>query len=151
MPPPEDEAPVPAATTSGGKYVPPSMRAGGARGGESMGRPGGGRDDLPTLRISNLSEEATETDLRELMKGVGRPVRVHIVHDHVTKRSKGFAFVSFEDRREAEDVLHKLNGWGYANLILNVSFSGKTTLPNPQYGRHLIFIAEPREPREPRL
>ena len=120
----EEEAPAPAATT-GGKYVPPSMRAGGARVGESMGRPGGGRDDLPTLRISNLSEDATDSDLRDLLMGLARPVRVHIVHDHVTKRSKGFAFVSFEDASQAKQAMAKLNGRGYDNLILNVTWSGQ--------------------------
>ena len=122
------------------------MRAGGARTGESMGRPGG-RDDLPTLRISNLSEDATDVDLRELLANVGRPARVHIVLDHATKRSKGFAFVSFEDRNQAAAAMQKLNGRGYDNLILNVTWSGKH-IPPATISYVLISVAEPREPRE---
>src|SRR6266511_2339627 len=53
-----DTAPPPA--TSGGKYVPPSMRAGAGRGaGESM-RGTGSREDLPTLRVTNISEDTQE-------------------------------------------------------------------------------------------
>jgi translation initiation factor 3 subunit G len=50
----------------GGKYVPPSMRAGAGagRGGESMFR--NNRDDLPTLRVTNVSEDTQEDDLRDL-------------------------------------------------------------------------------------
>ena len=45
-----------------GGYVPPHMRGGGAGGG------GGGygmdRDDGPSLRVTNLSDDATQTDLQ---------------------------------------------------------------------------------------
>jgi len=55
---PAADAP-PAAPSGGGKYVPPSMRAGARGPGESMNRPGGtgSREDLPTLRVTNISEE----------------------------------------------------------------------------------------------
>lgn len=123
-PPFEEEAPAPAAS-AGGKYVPPSMRAGGTRLGESMGRPGG-RDGLPTVRISNLSKDASDSDVRELLAGIGRPARVHIVQDHVTKLSKGFAFVSWDTQAMAQATIDRLNGKGYDNLILNVSITGKS-------------------------
>ena len=90
-----------------------------------MGRPGG-RDGLPTVRISNLSKDAMDSDVRELIAKayLPRPARVHIVSDHITKMSKGFAFVSFEERATAEQCIVKLNGKGYDNLILNVSWTG---------------------------
>lgn len=72
----EPSAPAPAGGATGGKYVPPSMR-GGARGpGERMAGAGGGgasRDDLPTLRVTNISEDTGENDLREVrcLRGVG--------------------------------------------------------------------------------
>lgn len=108
-----------------GKYVPPSMRAG-ARGGagESMHR---SRDDLPTLRIQSLSTDADEDDLRELFGRFGRVARANVVRDRETGESKGFAFVSFESRRDGELALQKMNGKGYDNLILNVSWSREST------------------------
>ena len=86
--PPMDEeaapAPTPPTTTTSGKYVPPSMRAGAGRGaGESMGRPGAGRDELPTLRVTNVSEDTTDQDLRELFSVFGRVIRVYIGRDQI--------------------------------------------------------------------
>jgi len=114
--------------TTGGKYVPPSKRAGVGRGaGESMrdggGGGGGGREDLPTLRVTNISEDTQENDLRELFGVFGRVARVYVGRDRDTGAGKGFAFVSFEDRAVAQKALEKVNGRGYDNLILSVQWS----------------------------
>ncbi|KAH9478039.1 Eukaryotic translation initiation factor 3 subunit G [Psilocybe cubensis] len=110
----------------GGKYVPPSMRgaAGGARGpGESMRGAGGNRDDLPTLRVTNISEDTQENDLRELFGVFGRVARVYVGRDRETGAGKGFAFVSFEDKANAQKAIDKVHGRGYDNLILSVQWS----------------------------
>ncbi|KIJ63864.1 hypothetical protein HYDPIDRAFT_29210 [Hydnomerulius pinastri MD-312] len=126
--PPSEDGPAaeanPAAST-GGKYVPPSMRAGGRGPGESMARLGGAgsRDDLPTLRVTNISEETQENDLRELFGAFGRVARVYVGRDRETGIGKGFAFVSFEDKAIALRAMEKLNGKGYDNLILSVQWS----------------------------
>ena len=121
---PEPTAP---AATSGGKYVPPSMRgAGGVRApGESM-RGVGNRDDLPTLRVTNISEDTQENDLRELFGVFGRVARVYVGRDRETGAGKGFAFVSFEDKAAAQKAIDKVNGRGYDNLILSVQWSRKS-------------------------
>ncbi|KAH6908763.1 translation initiation factor eIF3g [Coprinopsis sp. MPI-PUGE-AT-0042] len=111
-----------------GKYVPPSMRAGAGRGGERMGGPGGGsRDDLPTLRVTNVSEDTQENDLRDLFGAFGRVARVYVGRDRETGAGKGFAFVSFEDRAVAQRAMEKVNGRGYDNLILSVQWSQPRT------------------------
>ncbi|EJD43469.1 translation initiation factor 3, RNA-binding subunit [Auricularia subglabra TFB-10046 SS5] len=108
----------------GGKYVPPSMRAGAGRGaGESMYRPGGNRDDLPTLRVTNVSEDTTDNDLRDLFSRFGRVARVYIGRDRETGVGKGYAFVSFEEKAVAERAMQKVHGMGYDNLILNCQWS----------------------------
>ena len=120
---PDTAAPA-AATGGGGKYVPPSMRgAAGSRGaGESM-RGTGNRDDLPTLRVTNISEETQENDLRELFGVFGRVARVYVGRDRETGAGKGFAFVSFEDKANAQKAIDKVHGRGYDNLILSVQWS----------------------------
>ena len=116
--------PAAAAAASGpSKYVPPSMRNRGP--GESMSRPGGSRDDLPTLRVTNISEDTQENDLRELFGAFGRVVRVYVGRDRDTGIGKGFAFVSFEDRAVAQRAMEKMHGRGYDSLILNVQWSRK--------------------------
>lgn len=119
-----DTAPPPAgpAPSTTGKYVPPSMRAGASRAGESMRGPGN-REDLPTLRVTNISEDTQENDLRELFGVFGRISRVYVGRDRETGAGKGFAFVSFEDRAAAEKAQEKVNGKGYDNLILSVQWS----------------------------
>jgi translation initiation factor 3 subunit G len=120
------DAPAPApAPAAGGpsKYVPPSMRNRGP--GESMGRPGGSRDDLPTLRVTNISEDTQENDLRELFGSFGRVARVYVGRDRDTGIGKGFAFVSFEERAVAQRAMEKMHGRGYDSLILNVQWSRK--------------------------
>ena len=117
--PPEDDggvdnAPAAGGPSGSGKYVPPSMRnPGGPRGaGESMYRSGANREDLPTLRVTNVSEDATDDDLRELFSRFGRVARVYIGRDRETGIGKGYAFVSFEDRAQAERAMEKVHGKG---------------------------------------
>jgi translation initiation factor 3 subunit G len=107
----------------GAIYVPPSMRAGAGRG--AAGGASGNRDDLPTLRVTNISEDTQENDLRELFGIFGRVARVYVGRDRDTGAGKGFAFVSFEERAVAQKAMEKVNGKGYDNLILSVQWSRK--------------------------
>ncbi|GJN93444.1 hypothetical protein Rhopal_006500-T1 [Rhodotorula paludigena] len=124
--PPADPNDPSAARAAGGRYVPPSMRAGAARGaGETMGGPRG-RDDFPTLRVTNLSEDASDSDLWELFGRFahrGRINRIYVGKDQETGLCKGFGFVSFEDRADAEAALKKVHGLPYDHLILQVQWS----------------------------
>jgi translation initiation factor 3 subunit G len=118
------------------------MRFGAGRGaGESMGRPGGSRDDLPTLRVTNISEDTQENDLRELFGGFGRVARVYVGRDRETGAGKGFAFVSFEDRAHAQKAMEKVHGKGYDNLILSVQWSRKCCVLCLNYKlTHFVFL-----------
>lgn len=138
--PPNDAA---AAAQPGSKYVPPSRRAGGGAG-ESMNR---SRDDLPTLRVTNVSEDATDEDLRELFSRFGKVFRVYIGRDRETGIGKGYAFVSFEDRAVAEKAMRKVHGMGYDNLILSVQWSREWLLHRTLIDTTLTFLSEPREAR----
>ncbi|KXS12066.1 eIF-3 RNA-binding subunit [Gonapodya prolifera JEL478] len=109
-----------------GKYVPPSLRGDRAAGssgpaGESMMmRP---RDEYPTLRVSNLTEDATEEDMSQLFKRFGRLQRCFVAKDRETGLCKGFAFISFYSHEDAQKAIDKVNGYGYDNLILKVEFA----------------------------
>lgn len=112
----------------GSSYVPPHMRKGaaGGGGGERMGGKFE-RDDLATLRVTNVSEFAEEGDLREMFERYGRVTRVFLAKDRETGRAKGFAFVSYADRSDAARACEKMDGFGYGHLILRVEFAKKAT------------------------
>ncbi|KAF2762934.1 translation initiation factor eIF3g [Pseudovirgaria hyperparasitica] len=112
----------------GSSYVPPHLRGrtGGAPTGEKMGGKYE-RDDLATLRVTNVSEFAEEQDLRDMFSRFGHVTRVFLAKDRDTGRAKGFAFVSFADRTDAAKACEKMDGFGYGHLILRVEFAKKAT------------------------
>lgn len=115
---------VAASASAGGKYVPVHLRGGVRGSGERMGGPGGmNRDEMPTLRVTNLSEDADEEDLRAIFSRYGHVARVYIGRDRETGECKGYAFVSFMDREQADTARQKVDGRGYSNLILSVNWS----------------------------
>jgi len=112
-----------AATDKDGKvrYVPPSMRDGGNRKGDMMLTRS--KDEANTIRVTNLPEDIQDSDIRELFANFGRIARIFLARDKHTGQSKGFAFVSFEAKEDAEKAVRMVNGHGYANLILSVEWA----------------------------
>mmetsp|Transcript_10836 Transcript_10836/g.19794 ORF Transcript_10836/g.19794 Transcript_10836/m.19794 type:complete len:276 (-) Transcript_10836:224-1051(-) len=106
--------PSTAMKSSGGKYVPMHMRMGATASRKDYDR------DVHSLRITNISEDANEDDLRELFRSCGETTRVFLARDRQTQKSRGFAFVSYRYKEDAERAIQMLNGYGYDNLILHV-------------------------------
>lgn len=103
-----------------GAYVPPSMRAGAERpAGSDMRR----RNEENSVRVTNLSEDTREPDLLELFRTFGPVSRVYVAVDQKTGVSRGFGFVNFVNKEDAERAIMKLNGYGYDNLILRVEWA----------------------------
>ncbi|KAI5578857.1 hypothetical protein BDE02_08G053900 [Populus trichocarpa] len=126
--PPETFIDKPAATETAmaasgatkGAYVPPSMRAGAERTtGSDMRR----RNEENSVRVTNLSEDTREPDLLELFRTFGPVSRVYVAIDQKTGVSRGFGFVNFVSKEDAERAINKLNGYGYDNLILRVEWA----------------------------
>ena len=53
-----------------------------------------GLDDTATVRVTNLSEDATEQDLRELFGHFGAIQRIYLARDRTSQRSKVSRFVA---------------------------------------------------------
>ncbi|KAJ3140225.1 hypothetical protein HDU90_008452 [Geranomyces variabilis] len=111
---------------SGSGYAAPRYGGGGYGGGYGGGGEYRGRSRSPPRRrheITKASEELRKTstclyvgnlpysfreeDVSELFDRYGRLRNVSVPQDRLTGRNKGFAFVTFEDRRDAEDAKHK--------------------------------------------
>ncbi|KNA03373.1 hypothetical protein SOVF_209820 [Spinacia oleracea] len=117
---PPTDGPATASTTgSKGAYVPPSLRAGAERTPTDMKR----RNEENSVRVTNLSEDTREADLHELFRTFGQITRVYVAIDQKTGLTRGFGFVNFAIREEAERAINKLNGYGYDNLILRVEWA----------------------------
>lgn len=106
-----------------GRYVLPVRRGMGTTDGEGGDGEGRDRAELPTVRVSNLSEFAGEVDLQELFKPFGPVQRVFIAKDKVTMESRGFGFVTFFNRADAARAIAKLDGYGYDHLILHLEWA----------------------------
>lgn len=103
-----------------GKYVAP-------RGAMSSGGGGGREEEQNTLRVTNISEDTNEDDLRDLFSPFGRIQRVYLAKDRETQQSRGFAYISFAYRDHAEKAMEKLSGFGYDHLILKVEWAKPST------------------------
>lgn len=104
-------------------YVPPSKRAGVKEENTSSYT----MDELPTIKISNLTTEANEDDVRELCRPFGNVKRVRLPVYNETKERRGIAFVSFSKKSEAAAAIKGLDGHGYSHLILQCEEVKPTT------------------------
>jgi hypothetical protein len=63
----------------------------------------------PRLHVSNLSYDASESDLYELFNGIGKVKNAEVVYDRRTQRSKGFAYVEMLNLEDAKRAVDELN------------------------------------------
>ena len=113
------EVPYAASGPSKGTYVPPGMRPDAEQSGNDMRQ----RNEENSVRVTNLSEDTREADLHELFHAFGLVSHVYVAVDQKTGMSRGFGFVNFVNKEDAERAINKLNGYGYDNLILRVEWS----------------------------
>ena len=73
------------------------------------------------LFIGNLPYSATEADLRAHFAPVAAPSHVAMPVDRETGRPRGFAFVEFAERDQAEEVIRKFDAQPFQGRTLAVS------------------------------
>ncbi|KAF8779880.1 hypothetical protein HU200_002147 [Digitaria exilis] len=73
------------------------------------------------VRVTNLSEDIHEYDLFELFGRFGMVTYAHVAVDKKSGLNKGFGFVNFAQRHEAENAIRVVNGHTY-NLVLGVGW-----------------------------
>jgi cold-inducible RNA-binding protein len=61
------------------------------------------------LFVGNLPYNTTEAELREHFSAVGPLTYVHLPTDRESGRPRGFAFVEFNDRSQAEEAVRRFN------------------------------------------
>jgi cold-inducible RNA-binding protein len=73
------------------------------------------------LFVGNLPYDASEAELRQHFAAVGQLSHVFIPVDRETGRPRGFAFVEFAERAQAEGAIARLNNQSFKGRPLSVS------------------------------
>jgi RNA recognition motif-containing protein len=73
------------------------------------------------LYIGNLSFDATENDLRDLLGAHGPVNEINIVMDRETGRARGFAFATMNTEEGAKAAIAGLNGKDWKGRALTVN------------------------------
>ncbi|KAM0834110.1 hypothetical protein ACQ4PT_063818 [Festuca glaucescens] len=101
-----------------GVYVPPKRFA-------TIDTPGHGGNGAELL-VTNLPQEADETDVKLLFKGFGRLRRVSVAVNPKTGRGKGWATVNFHRKADAEKAMSRVDGHPYGHMILKVGWADES-------------------------
>jgi cold-inducible RNA-binding protein len=114
------------------------------------------------LFVGNLAYGVTEAEVRELFSAAGPVLQVRIPTDRETGKPRGFAFVDFEDRSQAEGAIRRFNQHVFKDRAIAVnealardsrpaaSGSGarpssgprQSSAPRPAWSRPLASVAE---------
>jgi RNA recognition motif-containing protein len=73
------------------------------------------------LYVGNLPFNVTEEELREHFSTIGPLSYLSIPTDRETGRQRGFAFVEFKDRAQADEAIRRFNNQSFQGRSLSVS------------------------------
>jgi len=79
--------------------------------------------DSSQVFVQNVSTEASKSDLYQIFGQFGRLIRVHLPLAGMPPQPKGFAFVDFEKREDAEKAIKSINGMAFKHQHLRVQWA----------------------------
>ncbi|XP_072304176.1 uncharacterized protein [Eucyclogobius newberryi] len=89
-----------------------------------------------SLFVRNIADESRPEDLRREFGRYGPVVDVYIPLDFYTRLPRGFAYIQFEDVRDAEDALHSLDRKWVCGRQIEIQFAqGDRKTPNQMKGK----------------
>ena len=65
---------------------------------------------MVSLKVDNLTYRTTPEDLRRVFEKYGEVGDLYIPRDRFSRESRGFAFVRYYDKRDAEDAMDAMDG-----------------------------------------
>nr|XP_020469731.1 transformer-2 protein homolog alpha-like isoform X2 [Monopterus albus] len=97
-------------------------------------------DPSACLGVFGLSLYTTERDLREVFSKYGPLSDVNVVYDQQSRRSRGFAFVYFENSADSKEAKERANGMELDGRRIRVDFSITKRAHTPTPG---IYMGRP--------
>eukprot|EP00126_Sphaerothecum_destruens_P005148 Sdes_comp18593_c0_seq2m8737 len=88
-----------------------------------------------TLFVGNIPYDFIEKDIQELFERFGQIRAISIPIDDRTGKNKGFSFVEFQERLDAEDALGRYNGYRVSGRNLRLDWDAG--LEKKQSTRHI--------------
>ncbi|KAL0242792.1 hypothetical protein GEMRC1_005355 [Eukaryota sp. GEM-RC1] len=76
-----------------------------------------------TVRVTNIPPDIEDRELRDLFEGCGLLHRCHLVKDRITRESRGFAFITYLYRDDAQKAINTLNDHVLGHNLINVGWS----------------------------
>ena len=76
--------------------------------------------DTAYIYIGGLPFDLSEGDIIAIFSQYGEPVHVHLIRDKDTGKSKGFAFLKYEDQRSTDLAVDNLSGATVMGRLLRV-------------------------------
>ncbi len=73
------------------------------------------------LFVGNLAFDVTEAELKEFFSAVAPPSQVRLPTDRETGKPRGFAFVDFDDRAQAEEAIRRFHQQMFKGRALAVN------------------------------
>ncbi|KAI0213301.1 Serine/arginine-rich splicing factor 10 [Lamellibrachia satsuma] len=102
-----------------------------------------------SLYVRNVPEGTRPDEIKSLFGKYGPVTDAYMPLDYYTRRSRGFAYIQFEDPRDAEDAMYNLDRTRFYGRELEIEFArGDRKTPSqmrvkerggrrsPQYSRH---------------
>jgi len=86
------------------------------------------------LYVGNLAFQATEDLIQKQFSACGEVASVSLVLDHVSGRSRGFAFVEMASAEAAQKAIAELNGKELLGRSLRVDIAGERPKRGPGGG-----------------
>jgi transformer-2 protein len=95
--------------------------------------------------VFGLSLYTTERELKDIFSKYGPIEDVQVVYDRQTGRSRGFAFVYYDEIDDAREAKEKTNGVEVDGRRIRVDFSITKRPHTPTPG---IYMGKPTRPRD---
>jgi len=114
-------------------------------------------EGMTSLKVDNLTYRTTTGDLTKVFSKYGELGDVYIPRDRYKQESRGFAFVRFHEKRDAEDAMDSLHGTIIDGREIRVqmakygrpseSYKPRNRYRNSNYGGGSRYRSRSRSPR----